>query len=277
MGSGTGYFDRESRYYKPLSVETWDDYTGSSAGDDWDSWTSWEGTPSLPFSYTSDYIDTNTIDFYNVLLKVGTGGYFTTTLERSLTEDSAGTPTNWITMGTYSSGDSVPGGEGRYFRVTITFNAPDSAGDFETQLQRFKSLALTATKKKVTETQSIPATDVSSKLPGSTGNRIFVPSTIGNITNAQITLRTPVDQIYMQADYVVDSGSAGTDDYVQGSTAPQRPVVYMDYTSGTNTLNIDVYDLNSFSKSVRVDVGMDLRIEGLPLLEVDEHGNIVGV
>ena len=70
--AGNGYYDPQQGQYLPKSVETWDDFQGSSAGDDWDSMTSWEGTPVLPLTFSSDIIDYGSSELLNYIATIET-------------------------------------------------------------------------------------------------------------------------------------------------------------------------------------------------------------
>jgi len=275
MPTGTGYFDKTNQVYLPKSVETWDDFTGSSAGDDWDSLTSWTGTPSLPFTFETDVQDAGSLDTWLLLWSVQTGGYFTTTVYADSTESSAGSTGSgfYTTYGPYAPGETMPAIYGRWFKLLFTFYAPSSADDFDAQLQRLKSIEITFDKRKTKETVAYTNDQITtSDAYVSTGQYLYVAKSISLPTNVQVSERLPTETLYFQSGYVEDASSAGEDDYAVSSTADSAPKAYLAYGSGPS-INITMYDLNTFSKTQKVDAGFDLYIEGYPYVNLNSHGN----
>jgi hypothetical protein len=274
MPTGTGYFDKTNQVYLPKSVETWDDFTGSSAGDDWDSLTSWAGTPSLPFTFQTDVQDAGSLDSWLLLWNVQTGGYFTTTVYADSDESSTGSTGSGVytAYGPYEPGDSLPAIYGRWFYLVFTFFAPSSADDFDTQLQRIKGIEITFDKRKTKETVRFTTAQViaQSGLSGTTGNYVYLSKSVSLPTNVQSTEHQPTDAIYVQADYVEDSSSAGEESYIIETVT--MPKTYIDY-GNSNSINIDIYDLNIRDSYTRIANGFDLYIEGYPFVSIGEHGN----
>lgn len=280
MATGTGFFDKTARIYKPKTTVTWDDYTGSSAGDDWDSWTIWEDTTllSFPMEFETDYIDTGYEDNFLITTNIGSGGYWHTYIYNHPDDtDSTGdlTPSgiSWTTNGPYYPGDSVPALRGRFFKIKIVFLAADSAGEFNNLVQRFKSVEINASSEKIYESVRIASGQHDGLLPGTAGNRIYVCKKVSIPTNVQATIGLVSEEPYVQSNYVGELDSAGgTETYVEG-VRRSRPIVYANSGDGP-TITLDTFDFNSFSKNRRIDAPLYLMIEGYPFVTVDEHGNI---
>lgn len=281
MATGTGYFDKTKRLYKPKDTQTWDDYQGSSAGDDWDSWTLWEDTTSLsfPMEFETDYLDAGTEDNYLITTNIGSGGYWHTYVYHHTDDsDSAGdlepSGLSWNEKGPYYPGDSVPAMRGRFFKIKIVFEAADSAGEFDNLLQKFKSININASSDKITESIKVDDGQHSDLLPGTTGDRIYVCKKVSIPTDVQVTTGTVTSDPYVQQGYVGELDSAGgTEVYVE-SVRRARPITYASSGNGP-TIVLDQFDMNSFSKNKRIDAPLYIRVEGYPYVTVDEHGNIV--
>lgn len=279
MATGTGFYDRSNRIYLPKDAQTWDDYQGSSAGDDWDSFTSWYDTTnlSLPMEYETDYFDAGSDQTYLVTTNVGSGGFWHTYIYAHLDDtDSAGdlapSGIGWSEYGPYYPGDSVPAIRGRFFKIKIVFEAASSAGEFFNIVQRFRSISINATVEKITETVYV-SNNFGDTFGGTAGNRTYVCRNISIPTNVQVTLGLPTEDPYVQADYVGELDSAGGTEIYVDAPRRTRPVCYA--SSGNNpTVNLDTFDMNSFSKNRRMDAPIYMRVEGYPYLTVDEHGNV---
>lgn len=280
MATGTGYFDRSSRIYKPKDTQTWNDYQATSAGDDWDSWTLWEDTSSLnlPMEFETDYLDAGYEDVFLITTNIGSGGYWNTTIYAHPDDtDSAGdlTPSgiSWNTFGPYYPGDTVPAIRGRFFKIKIVFEAADSAGEFSNLLQRFRSIEINATTDKISEHIYVTEGQHNTLLPGSVGDRIYVCKKVSVPTNVQATTGLSTEDPYVQQGYVGDLDSAGGTETYVASTRRVRAITYAGSGSGP-TIVLDQFDMNSFSKNKRVDAPLYLMVEGYPYVTVDEHGNI---
>jgi hypothetical protein len=258
--AGNGFYDRFNQVYTAKSVETWDDYDGSSAGTDWDSFADWAGTPSFPLTYTTSIYDNGDIDLVNTLLSVSTPGRFNTTITYGNTVDSSGGTIDSASTVSYNyGGDTVNSIEARYLQFTLTWES-DSAGD--DNIAEFSSIGVTLdAKNQINYVNNLSL----NTLPGSVGSRTYTP--IVNAQGAVVQVRDVSTDPYVATDYVQLGDSAGGD-YVEPPTL-QLPQVFT--TVSPSAIVFDVYDQNQN----RVDCKIDMIVSGRPGMVTDANGNII--
>ena len=120
--AGNGYFSEG--IYQPLSTETWAGLTNG-----WDTYSdSWNLTPTLPLTFTTEITDYGRIEKLLPLTLVGKSGAMTTTIEYGNTIDSSGGAIDSSTSLVVNAGDTVTPVKARYFQFTFSLNYGDSAG-----------------------------------------------------------------------------------------------------------------------------------------------------
>jgi len=260
--AGNGYYDKTARTYLPKSVETWDDYQGTSAGDDWDSWTSWQGTPLLPLTFTTTITDYGSTELLNYYFNINASAPADIEVRYGDTVDSSGG-----SIDSYSTLTITPGSTGltakkaRYWQFKVTLDYADSAGDGV--IPAIYSLDSQLNAERVTKTLS----DIdSSTLSGSTGVRqISAIAGIGSIASI-VTQAHLVTTTYVADSYVAD-------DYVEETVSTVTPAIYVDKSTDPVTLNI--YDIDSYGKRKSIDCTFDAIVTGSVTMVSDNLGNIV--
>ena len=251
--AGNGFF-KEGRY-QPYSVETWADLTGG-----WDTYNdTWNLTPNLPLEFTSPVFDLGKIDYVAYLLNwSGVGTSQTTTVYYGNTVDSAGGSIDSPTTITGSPGDTLSPVRGRYFQFKVSVDYDDSAGE-----ERPFINAITANLR--TDKRQVTKSDInSSTLGGSVGARqLTIEENIQTITSI-VTQPHYSSTLYMADDYVAT-------DYVEvGDVA--MPKILVDKSTTPITLNI--FELDTFGKTKRIDCVFDAMITGIAPLVVTPNGSI---
>ena len=265
-----GIFDRG--ILESNAIETWDTYTGDSAGNDWDSILTWNGTANLPLTYTTSVLDFGRKDYVNFLTEVASSNAVTTTtITYGDSVDSAGAIISTGSV-TVNPGDSVSPVQARYFQFSLSLDQQDSAGSglgSHVQLLKFTS---TLTSEKAT--QSITSLN-SNTLPGSVGERQLALTTDMNVISA-VCQPHFAELIYVEkvddsagGEYVSSEDSAGAL-YVEERF--ETPMIYINKATDPITLNI--VDLDTYGKSKRIDCVFDAVVTGLPKMTVDGFGSI---
>lgn len=260
--AGNGYYDRQSNVYLPLSVETWDDYQGTSAGDDWDSLNSWQGTPVLPLTFTTGVIDYGTSQYLNYLVDIYANAPVDIEVRYGDTVDSAGGSIDaYSTVSTSPNQTGLLGKKARYWQFHISIDTTDSAGSGFIPVLTGIQVNLTSD-----TVQEFYADIDSSTLSGSLGNRQLAgQGTISTITTIITQPHT------VSSNYVVNSYVAS--DYVESAATTTTPVIYIDKTTDPVTLNI--YDIDSYGKRKTIDCTFDAIVQGLPSMKTQNNGSIV--
>jgi len=250
---------------QPYSVETWDDFDGASTGTDWDSITTWNGTPSLPLTYSTAIIDSGRIDQFMPLTAVQTSGQIATTIYYGNTVDSTGGAIDSESSVSYSIGDTVEAIKARYFRFEFSVDYGDSAGVNERPI-------ITAITTDLSSDKALATFDSidSSTLPGSVGVRTLSVDQPISPTAMTVTPHVPTANVYVASGYVTSDDSAG-ELYVETGTEP-RPVIYID--KSTSPLTLYIYNLDTYGKNTGIDCVFDAMVQGIPKARVDLQGNI---
>jgi hypothetical protein len=250
--AGNGFFS-EGRY-QPYSTETWADLTGG-----WDTYTGeWDLTPSLPLEFTSPVFDLGKNDYVAYLLDwSGVGISKTTTVYYGDTVDSAGGDIDSPTTITGNPGDTLSPVKGRYFQFKVSIDN-DSAGE-----ERPFINAITANLR--TDKKQVTKADInSSTLGGSVGAReLTIEENIQTVTSI-VTQPHYSSTVYVADDYVA------TDYFEIGDVA--MPKILVDKSTTPITLNI--FELDTFGKTKRIDCVFDAMITGIAPLVVTPNGSI---
>lgn len=258
---GNGYWDSSARQYLPKSQETWDDYDASSATVDWDSWTSWAGTPNLPLTWTTEIFDYGRIDTINYLVTVDSTVPASITVRYGDTVDSSGGAIDNVqTISVSPNQTGLTARRARYFQYVISLDYEDSSGTGIIPVLNNVSAELSS--RILSENRS----DIdSSTLPGSVGQRQLaldsdISTVVSAITQPQISIETYVSDSY------VASG------YVETTTTSTTPVIYVD--KSTTPITLFIYDLDSYGKRRQVDCVFDAILTGTPAMASDATGSI---
>jgi hypothetical protein len=258
--AGNGYYDRFAAQYLPKSVETWDDYTGSSAGDDWDSLTTWEGTPVLPLTFTTEVVDYGSSELLNYIATVDANFPVDIDVLYGETVDSAGGDIDSPTTISVTPSSSLTAAKARYWQFAISITR-DSAGEATPRIEDV-NVSLSA------ETLQRTVTDIdSSTLSGSVGVRqLAALQGIGTVSSIITQVHLPVGAPYVEDTYVAsgyfETADAGT----------ETPYIFVNKATTPPTLNI--YDIDTYGKRKLVDCTFDALAVGLPALTSDSLGNI---
>ena len=259
--AGNGYYDKYFGEYFPKSVETWDDYQASSAGDDWDSLTTWQGTPLLPLTFTSKVFDFGREEYLNYILDIQASNPADVTVRYGDTIDSAGgSIDSYSTISVTPNQSGLTAVKARYFQFVLSIDYADSAGDSELPVFRSVTANLSA------ERQTVTLTDiVSSTLSGSTGIRQLnnLPQ-IGSVSSIVVTPHLPV------TNYVADSYVASG--YIETAVTTSTPVIYID--KSTSPITLYIYDIDSYGKRKSVDCTFDAIVTGNLAMSSDATGSI---
>lgn len=256
--AGNGYYDRYTAEYLPKSVETWDDFQGSSAGDDWDSMTSWEGTPVLPLTFTTELLDFGSSELLNYIALVDSNYPVDIDVLYGDTVDSAGGDIDSPTTINVTPSSSLVAAKGRYWQFVISVTR-DSATE---AVPRIENINVSVSSDKIQRT----ITDINSNtLSGSTGVRqIGALQGIGTVSSLITQPHLPSADPYVADSYVAA-------DYFESAT-PETPYIFVDKTTTPPTLYI--YDIDSYGKRRSVDCVFDAVAIGLRGLSSDSLGNI---
>lgn len=261
--AGTGYFDKTSGYYRALSLENWDDYDASSAGGpDWDNWTSWNGSASLPLSFTTGIDDYGSKELLTYRVDINATNPVQITITYGDTIDSSGGAIDSPATLTVNPGDTnLAAINARYFQYTVTITE-DSAGLDLTSEFYIESIDTELSSETVTQN----LTDIdSSTLTGSIGIRELSAFTdISSVKSIVIqphlgSGNTYVASGYVAADYFTPDGVSIPHAVIEKGTP--------------NTVYI--YDLANDNNPI--DCTFDAVAQGFPALAADALGNITQV
>jgi len=259
--AGNGYFDKGDSTYKPLSVETWDDFQGTSAGDDWDSLSSWNLTQNLPLTFSTAILDYGKSDILNYVVTVDASVPADITVSYGDTVDSAGGSIDSpSTVSTTPSQTGLLGKKGRYWQFTVSLGEPDSAGVASEVVLRSVSGELRG--ERIQQT----ITDVdSSTLTGSTGVRqVELGAEFGAVTSIITQPHLPT------TNYVTDGYVASG--YVESASTTVTPYIFVD--KSTDPITLYIYDIDAYGKRKSVDCTFDAVATGNRALETDITGSI---
>lgn len=260
--AGNGYFDTNDGIYKAKSIETWDDFQGTSAGDDWDSLTEWKLTQNLPLTFTTNILDYGKSDTLNYLLDVDASVPANVTVSYGESIDSAGGSIDSpSTVSTTPSTTGYTGKKGRYWQFTVSLPEPDSTGVANEVVLRSVNGELRG--ERITQT----VTDVdSTTLSGSTGVRqIDLGTEFGAVTSLITQPHLPSADAYV-ADGYVASGYFE----VGGTTA--TPYIFID--KSTDPITLYIYDIDAYGKRRSMDCVFDAVATGNRALVTDVTGSI---
>ena len=249
--SGNGFFT--DGIYQPYSSETWADLTGG-----WDTYSSsWNLTPGLPLEFTTNVFDFGRNDYVSYLVAWTGQGQSTTTVYYGDSIDSAGAIVTPTTI-TANPGDTLSPVRGRYFQFKLSIDYEESAG---TGRPFIANIAPSLSSEKVNITKA----DLnSSTLGGSVGERqLTIEENIQTVTSI-ITQPHYSSTTYMADGYVAA-------DYTEvGDIA--MPKILVDKSTTPITLNI--FELDTFGKTKRIDCVFDAVITGIAPLKVSPNGSI---
>lgn len=259
--AGNGYFDSTQGYYLPKSTEDWDYYDASSASVDWDNWTSWDGTPSLPLTFTTEVLDYGSSELLNYLIDVDTNYTYDVTVRYGNALDSAGDIDTPSTVAVTPS-QSLDAKKGRYWQFVVSI-AGDSAG--ADIVPRIENIQVSVSGETVQRT----ITDIdSSTLSGTTGVRqVDSLQGIGTLSSIICQPHLPTGQPYVADSYVA------SDYFETASTGTETPYIFVNKTTTPPTLNI--YDIDTYGKRKVVDCTFDAVAVGLRALSSTADGSIV--
>ena len=259
---GNGYYDKTARTYLPKSVETWDDYQGTSAGDDWDSLTTWQGTAVTPLEFTTTITDYGSSEILNYYFNIDATAPADVEVRYGDTVDSSGgSIDSYSTVTVTPNSTGLTAKKARYWQFKVSIDYLDSAGDGV--IPAIFSLNAKLSAERVTKTLA----DIdSSTLGGSLGARqLSGTSGISSIVSIITQPHT------ISSNYVADSYVAS--DYVENATTTATPSIFVDKTTDPVTLNI--YDIDSYGKRKTMDCTFDAIVTGNVPMVSDAFGNIL--
>ena len=259
--AGNGYFDASDGTYKAKSVETWDDFQGTSAGDDWDSLTEWKLTENLPLTFTTAIFDYGKSDTLNYVVDVNASVPANVTVSYGDSIDSAGGSIDSpSTVSTTPNSTGYLGKKARYWQFTVSLPEADSAGIATETILRSVNGELRG------ERISQTVTDVdSSTLTGSTGVRqIELGTEFGAVTSLITQPHLPTSA-YVASSYV-------TADYVETAGTTATPYIFID--KSTDPITLYIYDIDAYGKRRSMDCVFDAIATGNRALITDETGSI---
>lgn len=258
---GNGYYDKTARTYLPKSTETWDDYQASSAGDDWDSWTDWQGTAVTPLEFTTTITDYGSSEILNYYFDINATAPADVEVRYGDTVDSAGgSIDSYSTVSVTPNSTGLTAKKGRYWQFKVSIDYLDSAGDGV--IPAIFGLNSTLSAERVTKT--IADID-SSTLGGSLGAR-QLPSTSG--ISSVVSIITQPHTV--SSNYIADSYVASG--YVETATTTATPAIFVDKTTDPVTLNI--YDIDSYGKRKTMDCTFDAIVTGNVAMVSNAVGSI---
>ena len=261
--AGNGYYNQTTQRYEPKSIETWDDFDADSTGNDWSAMTTWDLTPSLPLTFTTEIFDYGLSATINYLLALDTTHPANVTVYYGNTVDSAGGSIDSPSTINVTPNQSLSAVKARYFQFTVSVDYADSAG--VGGLPAISSIAATLTQELVT--RQITGID-SSTLTGTTGDRQLTGLDGVSAVLSIVTQPHYAEGIYVSSNYVASDDSAG-ELYVQETTV--IPIILVD--KSVDPIKLNIYDANN--SNARVDTYFDAVVQGLPELSSDANGNIV--
>jgi hypothetical protein len=261
--SGTGYYDEDSGFYRALSVETWDNYDGSSAGGPtWEDWATWNGNAQLPLTFTTGVTDYGSKELLQVTTSIQASHPVQTTITYGDTVDSSGGSIDSPSTYTVNPGDtSVPAFEARYFQFTVSITVDSAGGD--TTADYFIAGITTNLGGDTVSTQ-LSNVD-SSTLSGTVGERDLAAfTTISSLKSIVITPHQAtgggtfyVNTGYVASGYFTPEGGLSLPHVVVEKGTPNKLYIY------------DIADNNT-----AIDCTFDAVATGYAALSVDDDGNI---
>lgn len=264
--AGNGYFDKTEQKYYPKSVETWDSYDASSTGNDWDSFSTWFGTPSLPLTFTTDINDYGLIATVNYIVSIDSNYPAYVTVKYGDTVDSSGGSIDNPSTINVSPSQTLSAVKARYFQFIISVDR-DSAS---LQTPYIESITTTLSQQLIT--RQLTSID-SSTLTGIVGLRQLTG--LDGISGVLSIVTQPHSS---SARYVFSDDSAG-EEYVSSTDSTGElyveetlkiPHILVDKT--VDPIQLNIYDVNN-SNTV-CDTVFDAVVQGLPELSSDANGNI---
>lgn len=262
--SGTGYYDANSGFYRAQSIETWDNYDGSSAGGpSWEDWQTWNGNAQLPLSFTTGITDYGSKDIVQVTSTIEATHPVKTTIIYGDTVDSSGgaidSPSTYVVN---PDDTGIPAFNARYFQFTVSITE-DSAGADTTEEYYIAGIN---TRLGGETTSATLANIDSSTLAGTVGVRELEAFTgIGNIKSIVITPHSIpagggsfyVDTGYVASGYFTPEGGLSLPHVVVEKGTPNKLYIY------------DIADNNT-----AIDCTFDAVATGYAAITADENGNI---
>ena len=249
--AGNGYFTEGT--YQPLSTETWADLTGG-----WDTYSSsWNLTPSLPLEFTTNVFDFGRNDYVSYLIAWSGQGESTTSVYYGDSIDGGGAIVTPTTI-TANPGDTLSPVKARYFQFKLSVDYQESSG---TGRPFIANIAPSLSSEKVNITKA----DLSSStLGGSVGARTLTLEENLDTVTSIITQPHISSTVYMADDYV-------STDYTEAGDIAM-PKILVDKSTSPITLNI--FELDTFGKTKRIDCVFDAVISGIAPLKVSPNGSI---
>ena len=270
MSVGNGYFDTEAGLYKPKSVETWADLTA------WTDLSEWQGTASLPLTYTTDVVDYGSKALLNYFVTANTNYPINITVYYGDSVDSSGGSIDSAQTVSITPNQSLDAIKARYFQFEVSIDYDDSAGfEFNNGTPYIASIDYKVSR----ETKQLFLTDLdTATLPqGGTGYGDDSFRELTGITGISgfTSIITQVQRVsgkYVEGttdtDYYVGPQDSTYDLYVQETTFTQANV-YVDKEPTPPRLYIYT------GTGEKTDVVLDAFVTGLPGIESDANGNIV--
>lgn len=237
---GNGYYDPQARLYRSASTETWATYT------QWDTFTSWAGTPGDSVTFNTGVFDAGSVDWWNYIVTIQASLPANITVNYGETLDSSGGSIDSPqSISVTPSQSSIAGAYGRYFQFDITV-ARDSASlddpTISNILVDFNNQPLTVRKSDLD----------TSTLGGSVGAReLTFDFSVGQITNL-----------------LIQPHITGLEDSAGES---RTPMVLIDKSSTPAILNI--FDIDTYGKRTRIDCTVDIQAQALAQLESTADGS----
>lgn len=270
MSVGNGYFDTEAGLYKPKSVETWADLTA------WTDLSEWQGTASLPLTYTTDVVDYGSKALLNYFVTANTNYPINITVYYGDSVDSSGGSIDSAQTVSITPNQSLDAIKARYFQFEVSIDYDDSAGfEFNNGTPYIASIDYKVSR----ETKQLFITDLDTSTLPSGGNSYDINrfreltgiTGISGFTSI-ITQVQRLERKYVEGatptDYYVGPEDSTFDLYVLESTQ-QGVIVYVDKEPTPPRLYIET------PTGDITDCVIDAFVTGLPGIESNANGNIV--
>ena len=231
-----GYYDKSTNKYYANCTEVWDSNNDSS-GYVWDDLTTWDGTSTSTLIFLTNVVDSGKSRYYNPIVKVEASGPVSVWVYYGDTLDSTGAiETPNLFVG--GQNQTLLGAKARYWQFGILVEKQN--------IEKLYISNITTIIKSDTVEEVISNLDTSTVVD-STGYGTIVPA------NSFSTISSVF--IQPQAD------------------GPSKPIVYVRNKS-TAGIDFEIFDADTYGKT-HIDTTVDVRIQGLPKLISDAHGNIV--
>lgn len=267
--AGNGYFNQSTLRYEPKSVETWDDFDASSTGNDWDSITSWNGTPDLPLTFTTEIEDFGRIENVNYTITVGTNHPVYTTVYYGDTIDSTGGSIDSVSSINVSPSQTLSAVKARYFQFAVSIDR-DSAAQETPYIETIDiGFGAELVSRQLTD---IDTRDLVEVQPGFDDAAFYeLPQFDGISKVTSIVTQPQLDfDDYVIEDYVAPDDST-FNLYVEGINFV--PVIGVD--KSTTPMRIRVLGVTQTNQtSSQRHCVFDAVVQGLPELTSDADGNI---